>query len=292
MWVHVFGDVADGVVCGNWRATPLRMDPETLVTRDATSTILGFSLKDSVKTALSDYYTNVPFVIPAERIFIQSFSTGPTISGLNCTINLPLNKAKEIIALFPRSANNYTVFRNPQYNHLMLTLLNRNFPQKGAHSNSTGFYRMQLESCNLDTVLEPSESFENSYMNKACTIAPMRQRTQADDTDFAMVFNLERQSSNAFFSDPVDSANETISLTGSPQVQGMNGDIYYYLNTDADTTGDDAHKNKACPIVAIVSDTFWLFSSRSRCTCEIALGWNECLQKFYPEVYNRLVSSQ
>ena len=201
-----------------------------------------------------------------------------------------LTKAKEIIALFPRSANDLTVFRNPQYRHLMFTLLNRNFPQKGCNSNSTEFYRMELESCNLDTILTPTESFENSYLKKVCSLAPNRQRTTSDDTDFMMIFNLERQSSNAFFSDPVDSANESISLTGSPQVQGMNGDVYYYLNDEFDTTDDDAHKNKACPILGIVSDTFWLFSSSSRCTYETALGWNECLQKFYPDVYQRLAT--
>jgi hypothetical protein len=137
-------------------SAPLRIDPDTCVTREAVSTILGFSLKDSVKNALVEYYTNVPFVIPSERIFIQAFSTGPTESGLNCAMNIPLNNAKEIISVFPRNANETTVFRNPEYNHLMLTLLNRNFPQKGANSTSADFYRIELESCNLDTILCPT----------------------------------------------------------------------------------------------------------------------------------------
>jgi hypothetical protein len=275
--------------------TPLRIDPDALITRPAVSTIMGFSLKDSVKAALAQYYSTIPFVIPSERVFIQAFSTGPSPSGLNCAMNIPLINAKEVIALFPRTPNDLTCFRNPEYHHLMITMLNRNFPQKGCNSNSTEFYRMELESCNLDTILPPTESFECSYLKKACPYFPMRQRCQEDDTDFLLIFNLERQSSNAFFSDPVNSANESITLTGSPQSQGMGdstaktgGDVYYYLNSENDRVDDEAHKNHTAPILAVVSDTFWLFSTKDRPIYEIGLSWNECLAKNYPEVLQRL----
>jgi hypothetical protein len=274
-------------------SAPLRIDPDTLVTRDAESTITGFSLKDSVKQALASYYSGVPFVVPGERIVINSFSTGPTESGLNCAMTIPLNNAKEVGVLFPRNANELTTFRNIQYRGLMLTILNRNFPQKGANTNSTDFFRLEMESCNLDTILPPTQSFENSYLKKVQSIKPYRQRCTEDDTDFIMLFNLERQSSNAFFSDPVNSANETISLTGYPQVQGTGevgspgSDVYYYINKE----NEGEVINKAQPILAIVSDTFWLFSTGQRATYEIALSWNETLAKKYPEVYARLAGS-
>jgi hypothetical protein len=256
---------------------------------------MGFSLKDSVKQALAQYYASVPFVVPAERIFIQSFSTGPSPSGLNCAMNIPLINAKEVIALFPRSPNDLTCFRNPEYHHLMLTLLNRNFPQKGCNSNSTEFFRMELESCNLDTILCPTESFENSYLKKVCPYFPYRQRSEEDDTDFLMIFNLERQSANAFFADPVNSANESIALTGSPQSQGMGnaatraggGDVYYYLN--AENENDEEQHNHTAPILAVVSDTFWLFSSSEKPQYETSTSWNDTLQKSYPEIFQRLM---
>jgi hypothetical protein len=103
-----------------------------------------------------------------------------------------------------------------------------------------------------------------------------------------MIFNLERQSSNAFFSDPVNSSNETIQLTGSPQTQGMNGDVYYYINAENDTTEDPAHKNGTPPILAIVSDTFWFFSVGQRGVYEKAVDWNECFRKNFPETFTRL----
>jgi hypothetical protein len=270
----------------------LKIDPDDMRTTDAVSTIMGFSLKDSVKTALAVYYRDIPFCVPSECIFIQSFSTPPTDSGLNCAMTIPLNNAKEVIALFPRNANDLTVFRNPQYDHLMITMLNRNFPQKGAHTNSTELYRMELESCNLDTILCPTESFENSYLKQVCPDFPIRQRCNEDDTDFILLFNLERQSTNAFFCDPVNSSNETIQLTGSPQKQGINGDVYYYLNAENETADDDAHKNKTPPILAVVSDTFWFFSLGQRAVYEKAMGWNECLAKHFPEVLKRLAGVQ
>jgi hypothetical protein len=117
-------NLQDGNYMSLFYCAPLRIDPDTCTTTDAVSAIPGFSLKDTVKRALAEYYTTVLYVIPSERIFVQAFSTGPTESGLNCAMNIPLNNAKEIIALFPRNANELTVFRNPICNHLMLTLLN------------------------------------------------------------------------------------------------------------------------------------------------------------------------
>jgi hypothetical protein len=157
---------------------------------------------------------------------------------------------------------------------------------------------MELESCNLDTILPPTEAFESSYLKKACPYFPFRQRCQSDDTDFLLIFNLERQSSNAFFSDPVNSTNESITLTGSPQSQGIGdnvakkgGDVYYFLNSENDQIDDEAHKNHTAPILAVVSDTFWLFSSKGRPTYEIGMSWNECLAKNYPDVLRRLAGS-
>jgi hypothetical protein len=97
---------------------PLRIEPQDLKTKTCESTVMGFSLRPEVIEALKDYYSRVPFAIPSENVDINSFSTGPTASGLNCNMSIPLNNAKEIIVLFPRNANDLTVFRNPEYDRL------------------------------------------------------------------------------------------------------------------------------------------------------------------------------
>jgi hypothetical protein len=65
-------------------------------------------------------------------------------------------------------------------------------------------------------------------------------------------------------------------------------DVYYYLNAENDLVDDEAHKNHTCPIIAIVSDTFWLFSTGDRPTYEIGMSWNECLAKNFPDIFRRL----
>jgi hypothetical protein len=283
---HARGNVWVDVAASDcfYNMVNLTIQPDTHVTLDAVSTITGFSLQEFVKGALARYYATTPFVVPAERIYLQTFSTGPTASGLNCSMTIPLNNAKEIVCLFPRNANDLTVFRNPQYQGMMLTLLKRNFPQKGCLTTSTVFYRLEIEACNLDTILPPTESFENSYLKKVCPSEPIRQRCNEDDTDFVVCFNLERQSANAFFADPVTSASETITLVGSPQIQG-DGDVYY--NLAAENEPDKA--NEARPILAITSDTFWLFSTSKPAVYEIVSTWNECLAKNFPNTLQILL---
>ncbi|GHU18309.1 hypothetical protein FACS189472_06440 [Alphaproteobacteria bacterium] len=99
----------------------------------------------------------------------------------------------------------------------------------------------------------------------------------------------------SFYSDCVNSANESITLTGSPQSQGIGkideykvGDVYYYLNAEDDRVDDEAHPNHTAPILAIVSDSFWLFSTSDKPVYEISTGWNGTLQKNFPEMVQRL----
>jgi hypothetical protein len=72
-----------------------------------------------------------------------------------------------------------------------------------------------------------------------CPSVPFRQTTVSDDTDFVLVFSLERQSSNAFFADPVNSTNEMIMLTCFPQVQGLVGDVCFWFNAENDISIDN-----------------------------------------------------
>jgi hypothetical protein len=75
-------------------------------------------------------------------------------------------------------------------------------------------------------------------------------------------------------------------LTGPPQIQGLAENVYYWLGAEDDTSTDN--KNKAQPIPAVISDTFWMFSTKERAKYEITLTWNLRLSQYFPEVYQRL----
>jgi hypothetical protein len=275
-----------------YTSTPLVITPVGLITQIAESTILGFSLKDEVKSAIASYYTTHPFVVPCESLEIDTFSTAPSASGLNCSITLPLHNVKEILSLYPRSANDLTVFRNPQYRDLTITLLNTNYPQKGAWTTGATHYRTTTECCNLDGLLTPTNSFTNSYLKPVSQFRPRRQRCEGDDTDYVFVTLLARLSGNIFYSDAIKRANETIAIKGSPQFQGFGNaltgadgepegsDTYFYLNREDEADSELLH-NYARPILVRVSDGCWLFSTGRPPVFEVGVDWQDVLARHF-----------
>jgi hypothetical protein len=71
--------------------------------------------------------------------------------------------------------------------------------------------------------------------------------------------------------------------------EGKGGDVYYYLNAE-DEQAEEVH-NHTAPILAVVSDTFWLFSTSERPVYEIGASWNETFARNWPDVFRRLSGS-
>jgi hypothetical protein len=278
--------------CSYYLATPLTITPAGLITQVAESTILGFSLKNEVKSAISSYYTTHPFVIPCESLEIDTFSTGPSASGLNVSMTVPLNNVKELLSLYPRSPNDLTVFRNPEYKDLTITLLNTNYPQKGADTTSATHFRTTTECCNLDGLLTPTNSFTNSYLRTVSQFRPRRQRCEGDDTDYVFVTLLARLSGNIFYSDAIKRANETIAVKGSPRFQGYGAaltgassdsdgsDTYFYLNRE-DEEDHELRHNHTRPILVRVSDGCWLFATGREPVFEVGVDWQDVLARHF-----------
>jgi hypothetical protein len=230
-------------------------------------------------------------VIPCESLEIDTFSTGPSAAGLNISMTVPLNHVKELLTWYTRSPNDLPVFRNPQYRDLTVTLLNTNYPQKGANTTSATHFRTTTECCNLDGLLTPTNSFTNSYLKPVSQFRPRRQRCEGDDTDYVFVTLLARLSGNIFFSDAIKRANETIAVKGSPQFQGYGAeltgaasdpdgsDTYFFLNKE-DEDNDLLH-NHARPILVRVSDGCWLFSSTRTPVFEVGIDWSDVLARHF-----------
>jgi hypothetical protein len=218
-----------------YNSGPLTVIPDQLITLNARSSILGSKLNDTYKAGLKTYYAESPFVVPAEICRFYNYSTGPNAGGLQCNNTIPLINPKEIIHLFPRSANELTCFRNPHYKNLTVSLLNKNLPKLGANTLSAEFYKLERDTLNFSGLFTPTTSVENSYTQEVIKHFPFRNRCDEDDTDFVVIFNLERPSADAFHNDTVNSSNETINLKGDPIEYGE-GDVYYVLNSENDST--------------------------------------------------------
>jgi hypothetical protein len=59
--------------------------------------------------------------------------------------------------------------------------------------------RSQLEAVGLDTILQATESLEQSYISPPSYQFPTHDRSISDNTDFVFVIPVERESANALF---------------------------------------------------------------------------------------------
>jgi hypothetical protein len=172
-------------------------------------------------------------------------------------------------------------------------VFNHDYPDKETNTTSARFLRSQLESMSLDTILQCTESLEQSYVSPPYHIKPTRDPSRSDNTDFVFVIPVERLSANAFFFDGLDSGpnTENITLKGNfITVDNQNVDLYGMLNRNNVSLSNELY-NRTPPLICLVSDTFFLFSSQNGGSVEYNTRetWNELFSKRYPEIYERLM---
>jgi hypothetical protein len=199
-----------------------------------------------------------------------------------------MNNVKEIAILFPRLASDLTCFFNPMLRGLQLRFGNKVFPERGAQTNSYEFLRYTTENADLDEILQCTEAFENSIIVPPMTRAPFRDRSKNDNTCFTFIVPVERKSANAFFFDGVNSPHETITLQANPIVSEGEQDTYLYNNRH-NNARTPAKRNLTPPVICLISDTFWLFSSGKQAIYETSKTWNEVFRDNYPALYNSLL---
>jgi hypothetical protein len=133
----------------------------------------------------------------------------------------------------------------------------------------------------LDTILQATESLEQSYISPPSYRFPTRDRSISNNTDFVFVIPVERESANAFFFDGLDSGAETenVAITGTfiTDKDGHKVDNYAFLNRNDNQAITNDIYNRTHPIMCLVTDTFWLFTSHNGGTVEYNTKetWNE-----------------
>jgi hypothetical protein len=87
---------------------------------------------------------------------------------------------------------------------------------KETDTTNARFLRSQLEAIRLDTILQSTESLEQSYTSPPTYLRPTKDRSFRDNTDFVFVIPVERASANGFFFDGLDSGadTETVTISG------------------------------------------------------------------------------
>ena len=306
--VNVFGRAASNCVAdittagafpteARYTGVDILLKPRTITTYLAQTILSGYKLSSAYMDYIDTLYKNEPFVVPAEQIYSDTMGQAPTTTGLDATKQFKFNHVKELCVLFPRHVSDYTVQFNPCLDKLTITMFNHDYPDKETDTTSARFLRSQLEAMGLDTILQCTESLEQSYTSPPSYLYPTRDRSIRDNTDFVFVLPVERQSANAFFFDGLDSGADTenVTISGKFIVDKDNNriDTYAILNRNNTQAITNDSYNRAAPVLCLVSDTFWLFTSRNGGTVEYNTKetWNELFSRRYPEIYKRLMSA-
>jgi hypothetical protein len=243
---------------------------------------------------LEALYQNEPFVVPSEIVYADNIGTAPSPSGIDAIKQFKFTHVKEVCILFPRRVSDYTVQLNPYLEELFLTMFNHDYLDKETDTTNAKFLRSQPEAMALNTIKQCTESLEQSYIHLPTHLRLNQGRSFQDNADFVFVIPIERANANAFFFDGLDSGADTETLTLSGKFisdgEGHKLDNYFLFNRNDDEPTNDTY-NRAPPIVCLITDTFWLFTSRNGGTVEYNTKetWNELLSRRFPALYDRLL---
>jgi hypothetical protein len=118
----------------------------------------------------------------------------------------------------------------------------------------------------------------------------------SDNTHFVFVIPLERLSANTFFFDGLDSGADTenVTITGTFITdKDGNKDNYTFLNRNDNrvVNGNESYI-RTPPIMCLVTDTFWLFTSHNGGSVEYNTKEtsDELFKKRYPSIYQKLLN--
>ena len=93
------------------------------------SNMYGFGVKEETLKQIYQIFSTPQF-LPSQYLEYNAFPLAATSSGIQSTINMPVSNCSCISIMFPKHDNDYTVFENPCYDNLQLTVNGRNLPDE------------------------------------------------------------------------------------------------------------------------------------------------------------------
>ena len=222
--------------------------------RSLKSNMYGFNVTSESLAKIAQLFST-PQIIPSQQLDYNAFPIAATPSGIQSTINMPVTNTTCISILFPKYDNDYTVFENPIYNNLQLTVNGRNMPDEVVSSQGARFLQQQLIASDLSGGLECTKEFEDSIvMAKNTTDGTRYNNCLSDGTSF--MWNVQAERNNAGYTfDGIDSngQNIAIQIKGQPLYTGAN-DTYYNVNA-----AGTIHPQP--PQIWLCRDTFFILST-------------------------------
>ena len=128
--------------------------------RSLKSNMYGFDVTSESLAQIANLFST-PQIIPSQQLDYNAFPIAATAAGIQSTINMPVTNTTCISIMFPKYDNDYTVFENPVYNNLQLTVNGKNMPDEVVSSQGARFLQHQLIAGDLSGGLECTKEFED-----------------------------------------------------------------------------------------------------------------------------------
>ncbi len=204
-------------------ASPISLSCSTMTINSLKSNMYGFGVNDASLQAIYETFAE-PQIIPSQQLDYNAFPLSATSSGIQSTINMPINNTSCISIMFPKHSSDYTVFENPVYQNLQLNINGRNLPDEVVNTQGARFLQYQLVAADLDGGLEATKEFEDSIImskNNTDNGNALYANSLSDNTAFMLNIQCERGNSGYTF-DGYDSEgqNVPIQIFGNPVYSG------------------------------------------------------------------------
>ena len=226
-----------------------------LEVRSLKSNMYGFNVTSESLQKIHSLFST-PQVIPSQQLDYNAFPIAATAAGIQSTINMPVTNTTCISIMFPKYDNDRTVFENPVYNNLQLTVNGKNMPDEVVSSQGARFLQQQLIASDLSGGLECTKEFEDSIVMARNAASGQRYHNSlADGTSFMWNVQCERNNAGYTF-DGIDSngQNIPIQIKGQPIYTGLN-DTYYNVN-------QEGTQHPPPPQIWLCRDTYFLVSTK------------------------------
>ena len=215
------------------------------------SNMYGFNVGEESLNKIYETF-RTPQIIPSQYLEYNAFPIAATAAGIQSTINMPVSNCSCISIMFPKNDNDYTVFENPVYDNVQLTINGRNLPDEVVSTQGARFLQYQLIASDLSGGLQATKEYEDSIvMAKNTNDGTRYVNSLSDGTSF--MFNVQCERNNAGYTfDGFDSMGQNIpiQLKGNPIYTGIN-DTYY--NVDA-----SGNKHPPPPQIWLCRDTYFV----------------------------------
>ena len=269
LYKHAFTQINNNAsIITTWTETPGSGTPTTITAEQGSallqctgmtiqmlkSNMYGFGINPKSAQKIMEIF-RTPQVIPSQMLDYNAFPLAATRSGIQSTINMPITNCTCISIMFPKHDNDYTVFENPIYNNVQLTVNGKNLPDEPVSTQGARFLQYQLVASDLAGGLQCTKEYEDSIIMSKNDSGGIRYKNcLSDGTSF--MFNIQCERNGAGYTyDGFDSngQNIAIQLKGQPIYTDEN-DTYWNYNNDSGAT------NPPPPQIWCCRDTYFLAS--------------------------------